>query len=136
MALLDKQRREELVRRHASGDGDRTYQVNKKAAVRAGRNVLSTFFVRNLNGQSATVWVLTEGDLGRTLLMCPAESLYRASDLLELQEPAYYESPDPLSSPFATAQQTPGNAMTDALLDWLFSKSTEDPMPMLTRRTG
>jgi hypothetical protein len=136
LALLDGQRRAELVRRHASGDGDRTAQVTNKVAVRAGRNVLSTFFVRNLRGQSATVWVLTEGDLGRTLLMCPEESLYRASDLLELQEPSYYGSLDPLDSPFATVQEMPADAITDGLLNWLFSRSTEDTMPMLTRRTG
>jgi hypothetical protein len=136
LTLLDGQRRAELVRRHASGDGNRTYRANNTAAARAGRNVLSTFFVRNLRGQSSTVWVLTEGDCGRTLLFCPEESLYRASDLLELQEPSYYGSSDPTSSPFATAQQMPTNAMTDALLDWLFSQSKEDPMQILTRRTG
>jgi hypothetical protein len=125
-----------LVLRHASGDGDRTSQANKKAAVRAGRNVLSTFFVRNLHGQTATVWVLTEADRGRTLLMCPEESLYRASDLLELQEPSYYGSTDPTSSPFATDVPASLDSPADALLDWLFSKSTADPILMLTRRAG
>jgi hypothetical protein len=136
LALFDRQRRQELVRRHARGNGDRTYQASKKAAVRAGRNVLSTFFVCNLRGQSATVWVLTEADRGRTLLMCPEESLYRASDLLELQEPSYYGPADPASSPFATAQHISVDAPTDALLDWLFSQSTADPMPKLARRKG
>jgi len=136
MALLDGQRRAELVRRHASSDGDRTHQADHKAAVGAGRNVCSTFFVRNARGQAATVWVFTEADVGRTLLMCPEESLYRASDLLELQEPIYVGSADPTSSPFATAQQIAADALPDAVVDWLFSQSSADPMPPLTKRAG
>jgi hypothetical protein len=45
-----------------------------------------------------TIWVLTEADRGRTVLMTPEESPYRASDLEEVREPLYYGKNEQLDS--------------------------------------
>ncbi len=92
-ALLSEQQRRELVRRHLSGDWDQTLLAKNERALREGGDVLSEFLFSDRSGQSVTVWVLTEADRGRTLLMCPEESPYRSSDLEEVRDPLYYGSP-------------------------------------------
>ena len=63
------------------------------ALLSEGGDVLSTFFFSDNKGRSVTVWVLTEADRGRTILMCPEESPYRSSDLEEVNDPSFYGWP-------------------------------------------
>lgn len=96
-ALLSEPQRKELVRRHVSGDWEPTYRAKNERAVREGGDIFSEFIFSDENGRPVTVWVLTESDRGRTVLMCPEESLYRSSDLEEVPSPVYYGSPGPAS---------------------------------------
>lgn len=92
LALLSERQRGDLVRRHLSGDWDETHRAKNEQAVREGGDVFSEFLFSDTNGP-VTVWVLTESDRGRTLLVCPEESPYRSSDLEEVRDPLFYGSP-------------------------------------------
>lgn len=94
-ALLSEAQRKELVRRHVSGDWEPTYRAKNERAVREGRDVFSEFLFSDEDGWPVTVWVLTESDRGRPVLMCPEESLYRSSDLEEATSPLFYGLPVP-----------------------------------------
>jgi hypothetical protein len=93
VALLSSPQRKDLVRRHVSGDWDETHRAKNEEAVRDGGNILSAFFFNDSKGGSVTVWVLTEANRGRTILMCPEESPYRSSDLEEVNDPSFYGWP-------------------------------------------
>jgi hypothetical protein len=87
-ATLTKDQLISVLRQHASGDWSGDCRDANEQAVLNGSQVFSTFVLVEKSGQPpVTVWVLTDEDRAKTLVMFPRESAYRASDLEEVPGP-------------------------------------------------
>jgi hypothetical protein len=91
-AILTDDQLASLLRRHASGAWDPDVRATNERAVSEGSPIFAKFWMIGTNGQPIRIWVLTEAERDRTLVMFPGESPYRASDLEEAPEPIWIGS--------------------------------------------
>jgi hypothetical protein len=75
-----------VLKRHVSGVWDADCRNAKEQAVLNRPRIFSTFLIAGNQGQRVTIWIVTEENHTRTLVMLPRESAYRASDLEEVRE--------------------------------------------------
>lgn len=86
-ASLTKEQLVAVLRKHASGDWNADCREANEQAVLDGSRVFSTFALVGQNGRRLTLWVVTDENRAKTLVMVPRESAYRASDLEEAPGP-------------------------------------------------
>ena len=82
-AALTEDQIRDLVTRHVTGDWGQVRQFANMRAIRQRDRIFSEFFVNGKDGQPLRVWLVTEANRARTMVMVPAESPYLASDLEE-----------------------------------------------------